>query len=161
VSAPAERSVVGHQLAFGTVAGEPHDDHSARLHAGDDPLAKGGVDQIIAQAKGRSGCAPRRGGSAPRPGGGPTREQRIARPGASHPRCPVGGGGGRPPASVRGAAPGPGPPPPPAGGSPQEGGGTPEARAPKSRPAGAPGKKTPRLAPGPPPEKTAPPPRGP
>src|SRR5271165_4077038 len=48
-SGAADRGVVGHQLALGAVAGEAHHDHAARLDPGDDPLAEGRMDYVLAE----------------------------------------------------------------------------------------------------------------
>src|SRR4051794_35007999 len=46
-----DRSVGGHQLALGSVAGEAHDDDPARLDPNHDALAEGGVGHVVAQAE--------------------------------------------------------------------------------------------------------------
>src|SRR5882672_7011765 len=51
-STAADGRVLGHQLALGAVAGEPHDDHAVRLDARHDPLAEGRVHDVLTEAEG-------------------------------------------------------------------------------------------------------------
>ena len=50
--ASGDRSVLGHQLALGTVTGEAHDDHAAGLDACHDAVAEGRVDDVLAEPEG-------------------------------------------------------------------------------------------------------------